>query len=309
MRKLQADVTLLLLAATLLGVRSPQAGEPPGQARAIRFPVYEAVPHLDAYATRKAYQAAVADHRFTMERVSYPSDNLTVLAYVYRPTVAPSRPLPVIVFSRGSWTWPEFHAQLLVMANRLARAGYVVVAPMYRGSGGAPGRDELGGADLDDLLNIGAVLKATPGVDAGRVYLYGESRGGMMVYQALRSGFRARAAAVFGGFTDLEGMLAASGGMEMAARIWPHELQSDRAALVERRSALRWPERITAPILIMHGTADRLCPPEQSLRMAEALQALGKPYELKMFHGEGHTLSGRARERDEDSVRWFQRFR
>ena len=42
--------------------------------------------------------------------------------------------------------------------------------------------------------------------------------------------------------------------------------------------------------------------------MTEALQAAGKAYELKIFHGEGHVLSGRAAERDQDAVRWFQRF-
>ena len=65
---------------------------------------------------------------------------------------APGGRLPVIVFNRGRWTWESFHPQLLVMAHRLAEAGDVVVAPMYRGSGGAPGQDEMGGAELDDLL-------------------------------------------------------------------------------------------------------------------------------------------------------------
>jgi dipeptidyl aminopeptidase/acylaminoacyl peptidase len=273
----------------------------------LTFPPQESVPGLAPYGSREAYAAAAADRRFVMEQIRYPSDGLTVLAYVYR-SATPAGRLPVIVFNRGSWTWESFHPQLLVMAHRLAEAGYVVVAPMYRGSGGTPGRDEMGGAELDDLLNLRPVLATLPGVDPARVYLYGESRGGMMVYQALRSGFPARAAAVFGAFTDLEGMLAAPKGMEMARKIWPQELEKDRAGLVERRSALRWPERISAPVLIMHGGADRSCPPEQSLKMAEALQAAGKPYELKVFFGEGHVLSGRAEERDQDAVRWFHRF-
>ena len=296
---------LLLPLLLALPVRAVGPSAPAGQP--LTFPPYDSVPGLAPYGSREAYEAASADRRFVMEQIRYPSDGLTVLAYVYRP-VTPSGRLPVIVFNRGSWTWESFHPQLLVMAHRLAGAGYVVVAPMYRGSGGAPGRDEMGGAELDDLLNLRPVLATLPGVDAGRVYLYGESRGGMMVYQALRSGFPAKAAAVFGAFTDLEGMLAAPKGMEMARKIWPQELEKDRAGLVDRRSALRWPERISAPVLIMHGGADRSCPPEQSLKLAEALQAAGKPYELKVFFGEGHVLSGRAEERDQDAVRWFRRF-
>jgi dienelactone hydrolase len=74
-----------------------------------------------------------------MEQIRYPSDGLTVLAYVYR-AVASSGRLPVVVFNRGSWTWDSFHAQLLVMAHRLAEAGYVVVRPCGRAG---PGRGPL----------------------------------------------------------------------------------------------------------------------------------------------------------------------
>ena len=72
---------------------------------------------------------------------------------------------------------------------------------MYRGSEGAPGRDEMGGADLADLMNIRAVIASLPYADATNTFLYGESRGGMMVLQALRDGFEARAAATVGAFT------------------------------------------------------------------------------------------------------------
>ena len=214
----------LLAAAPLLGAEPSTA-----KGQALSFPPYDSVPGLAQYASREAYTTAAADRRFVMEQIRYPSDGLTVLAYVYRP-VASSGRLPVVVFNRGSWTWESFHPQLLVMAHRLAEAGYVVVAPMYRGSGGAPARDEMGGAELDDLLNLRPVLATFPGVNPARVYLYGESRGGMMVYQALWSGFPVRAAAVFGAFTDLEGMLAEPKGLEMARKIWPQELEKDRAA-------------------------------------------------------------------------------
>ena len=48
--------------------------------------------------------------------------------------------------------------ELLVPFHRLADAGFVIVAPMYRGSEGAPGRDEMGGADLADLMNVRPVI-------------------------------------------------------------------------------------------------------------------------------------------------------
>ena len=240
-----------------------------------------------------------------MERLRYQSDGLTVFAYVYGPRALPGK-LPIIVFNRGSWTWPNgFAGELLAMAHRLAERGYLVVAPMYRGSGGAAGRDEMGGSDLDDLLNLGPVLARLPSGDPSRVYLYGESRGGMMVYQALREGFHARAAAVVGAFTDLNRMLASPGGAQAGGQIWP-DLTSNRAAIVARRSAIEWPDKIMAPILIIHGAADREVSPTQSLDMTARLLAAKKPVQLVILDGEDHVISGDPAGRDNLVLDWFQ---
>lgn len=56
----------------------------------------------------------------------------------------------------------------------------------------------------------------------------------------------------------------------------------------------------------MHGGADRQVEVRHSLKMAEALSAAGKPYDLKVFSGENHGIEGRAAERDADVVRWFK---
>jgi dipeptidyl aminopeptidase/acylaminoacyl peptidase len=292
---------VLRLAAALTLAAISTAGR---TAEPVAFPRYQDVKHLDLYATEGEYRTAIADKDFILERMAYPSGDLEVYAYVYRPAT-PGRKLPVIIFNRGSWTWPSFHAELVTMANRLAHAGYLVVAPMYRGSGGAKGRDEMGGADLADLFNLLPAIRALPYCDPSRIYLYGESRGGMMTYQALRDGFPARAAAVVGAFTDLDAMLADPEWRGVGLTIWP-ELDRNRAAIVERRSAQRWPEKIGVPVLMIHGAKDKL-PVTQSLRMAEKMSALGKPYQLMVIEGEGHTISGRTADRDAWVVDWFRR--
>jgi dipeptidyl aminopeptidase/acylaminoacyl peptidase len=292
-------IVLALMSASAAGARQSASTEP------VAFPAYETVRGLRNYATPDEYAEAQADSRFVMERIAYPSDGLTVFAYVYRPRVSAGR-LPVVVFNRGSWTWPAFAAEMLVMARRLAERGYLVVAPMYRGSGGAPGRDEMGGADLDDLTNILPVIRRMPNADMDRLYLYGESRGGMMVYQALRDGFPARAAAVVGAFTDLEAMLANPQWAQAGAAIWP-DLSERRAEIVRRRSAVQWAERIRVPVLILHGGEDSLVSPDQSRRMAERLRAARRPFELRIVDGARHTLTERAAERDAWVSDWFSR--
>jgi len=68
----------------------------------------------------------------------------------------------VIVYNRGSFTRPSgFAGEMLVMANRYGQAGFIVVAPHYRGSNGWLGRDEMGGADLADLMNIAPRWRAS----------------------------------------------------------------------------------------------------------------------------------------------------
>lgn len=295
----------LLLA---LFVCSPAPGQ---NARAVQMsvvapPEFGQFPHASNYASEEEYREARADKRFAMKRLAYKSDGRTVYAYVYG-RESPTSQQPVIVFNRGSWTWPDgFAGELLTMAHRLAEGGYVVVAPMFRGSGGAGGVDEMGGADLDDLMNLEPLLAKLPGVAADQVYLYGESRGGMMVYQALRDGFHARAAAVVGGFTDLDDMLSIPKWAAAGAQIWP-DLASRREELVRRRSASLWPEKINSPILIIHGARDSQVPPRQSIKMADNLIALGKPVQLLIVDGEGHTIGGRAADRDAWVVDWFRR--
>jgi len=274
----------------------------------VAIPAYESIPRIRSYATPEEFKAALNDARFQLTRVSYESDGLTVFAYVYAPVKVQSK-LPVIVFNRGSFVRPQgFAGEMLVMAHRYAEAGFLVVAPHYRGSNGWAGRDELGGADLHDLMNLSPALKHIPGADTSRVFLAGESRGGAMVYMALRDGFPARAAAVWGAFTDLEPLTASGGTQARAASlVWP-DFEQHRDEIIRTRSALRWPQRIGAPVLIMHGGADQDIPLSQSQRLDAELTRLGKPHELIVFDGEQHVIGGRGAERDAAAVAWFRKF-
>lgn len=57
-----------------------------------------------------------------------------------------------------------------------------------------------------------------------------------------------------------------------------------------------------------NGGNDGDVSPSNAIQLAAALEKLGKPYELKVFYGEKHVLTGRAAERDEDAANWFRRF-
>jgi dipeptidyl aminopeptidase/acylaminoacyl peptidase len=261
-------------------------------------------------ATATELEETRTDPRFGLERLTYLSDGLKVVAYLYGPRTTPAARRPVIVYLRGGYLAATPVTTLLPQFRTYAEAGYTVLAPQLRESDGGEGRDEVGGADLGDVMVVPALLAEIPGTDREHVYLLGESRGGMMAYQALRDRFPAKAAAVYGGFTDLAALLEEHPQPYegLARHLWPDFAQR-RDEIVRRRSAVQWADKLDTPILILHGGSDRSVAPSHAQRLAERLKALGKPHELRIFEGDGHTLPDHAAERDRLVLAWFARHR
>src|SRR6185369_5227400 len=83
--------------------------------------------------------------------------------------------------------------------------GFVVIGSQYRGNDGGEGREEFGGAEVRDVLNLIPLAKSLDYVDMSNVFMFGESRGGMMSYLALAYNIPVGAAATIGGAVDLTG--------------------------------------------------------------------------------------------------------
>jgi dipeptidyl aminopeptidase/acylaminoacyl peptidase len=137
----------------------------------IELPPFEEIkdrPLIHLYAPQDDYTRARTDSRFVYERITYSSDGLEVVALLYQPKNNNS-PMPTIVFNRGSYLRNETAPEYLVSFNRFAQAGYAVLAPMYRGSEGAKGEDEMGGDDLNDLMRVAALADELPTVGPDRL--------------------------------------------------------------------------------------------------------------------------------------------
>lgn len=269
------------------------------------FPPYDTVKGLNVYADPAEYDAAVHDTGYVFEKLRTSSDELSIVTYLYRPAEVSGKKLPLIVFLRGSTTMGDQAPQLVTFFHRLASRGFVVLAPQYRGSDGGEGRDEVGGADLADVTSMLPLARSLGYVDDANVYLYGESRGGMMTYQAIRDRFPARAAVVFGAFTDLEVMNRPAHMQKVVEQLWP-DYATNRQAIVERRSAKYWPEKLDVPLLIMNGTADPQVDASQALNLALQLQALKKEYSLVLYANGNHVLTKDRLDRDERALLWFE---
>ena len=123
------------------------------------FPPYAELDKRLDTVTEAEYAETVAEKRFVLERLVYESGGLEVVAWAYRPAKA-TRPQPTIVFNRGSYLRNGFGFALAPSFRRFAEAGYAVIAPAYRESEGAGGVDEVGGADLADLMNVVPLAKS-----------------------------------------------------------------------------------------------------------------------------------------------------
>jgi dipeptidyl aminopeptidase/acylaminoacyl peptidase len=277
--------------------------------RVYRCPVWETAVKLtdvEKYSTNEEYVAACRSG-YVLEKVRYRSDGLAVIAYFYHPRKSEGKRRPVIVFNRGSYVRTDIAPELIPMFYRLAKAGFTVVAPMYRGSDGGEGRDEMGGADVNDLMNILPVLSQLESLDTENMFLYGESRGGMMVFQAIRDGFPARAASTLGAFTDLGELTSSRSGMKMAMTIWP-DFEERRNEIISRRSAIQWSERLGVPLLLMHGSRDRDVSPTQTLRLATQLAKIQREFSVIIFPGGDHILQKHRVEHDRAVVEFFRRY-
>jgi dipeptidyl aminopeptidase/acylaminoacyl peptidase len=135
----------------------------------------------------------------------------------------------------------------------------------------------------------------------------GLSRGAMMILQCLARGLPVRAAAVIGAPTDL---LTDPRRPEMTEHVYRPLIRGfdrDPDSCLRARSALCWPERITTPLLLIHGALDDRVELSESTRLAAELRRLRRPHRLLVVPGGDHGCNGFARERDRRIIAWFRR--
>jgi dipeptidyl aminopeptidase/acylaminoacyl peptidase len=242
------------------------------------------------------------------ERITYWSDGLRVVALLIRPSELGQHRYPLVVFNHGSTAargaLPE---RVVPWQARLVDRGYVVIAPQYRGGGGSEGRDEFGGADVHDVLNVFPMAATLGFVDMRNAFMHGHSRGGTMTYLALKAGAPVRAAVASAAVADFAARSAYTPWVrDSVDRVLMPDFDRREVEHYRERSAIHWPERLSVPLLIIHGTADDRVPPSSALELAAQLQRLGRRYELVMFAGGTHGLSAHRAELERRLVEWFR---
>lgn len=235
--------------------------------------------------------------------IAYRSDGLRIAGYILSPARV-DRKLPAMIYNRGgNRHFSAIGDRTLSFLEAFARSGYVVLASQYRGGPGSEGRDERGGADVNDVLNLVKLASSLDRVDGERLFMYGQSRGGMMTYIALRGRRDIRAAVVAAGVSDVRMSLRDRPDLRPLIR----RLSGVDERSLSERSAVDWADEIDVPLLLMHGDLDRKVSIEQSRTMAAKLKAAGKRVKLEVFPGENHGFTGSRDEVRRSAIAWFER--
>jgi dipeptidyl aminopeptidase/acylaminoacyl peptidase len=261
------------------------------------------LPSKDEYERRRAYTG------FECRRIKYLSNGLKVVGYIWKPTKTTGKKLPLIIYNRGGNR--EF-AKLMPWMHHgfydFVSNGFVVIGSQYRGNDGGEGHEEFGGADVHDVLNLIPLAKSLGYVDMSNVFMFGESRGGMMAYLALTNNMPVNAVATIGGAVDL-----ITGGKERSRMVTNYqELIPDFSKRSEEslreRSVIYWPEKINTPLLLIQGNADWRGNPSHTLTLAQKLQGLGKAYELIVYSGDNHGVAYNRDDAHRRIIEWFKRY-
>jgi len=333
MRKgiLYSLLPLISFLASASACEAAAAQEPDGKILSSKarspLPAYESLDDFGrGYFPRAAYEGARTQTQFDILDFTYASDGLHVPGLLIKPKEPGTRKWPAIIFNRGGngelgsirdngQPCKGMNTSCLDVADLylLAKAGFVVIASDYRYQGATVKRDEWGGVEVDDVVNLVPALKSLDFVDPERIYMLGLSRGGTMTYLAIKRGVPIKAAAVIGGVTDVKAWVDSRPEMNLVngnpfidgfRNIWPdfeHRAEEGYRA----RSAVYWADQIKVPVLILHSRTDRMVPVTQAIRMAEALQEKNKVFALHIYERDGHPLPQNRDDRNRIIIDWF----
>ncbi len=212
------------------------------------------------------------------------------------PDFDPSRTYPVIVdvyggphVQRVTRDWERMSDQFL------SRQGYIVFRLDNRGSSNRGKRFEdvihrrMGGPEVKDQLAGVDWLKAQPFVDAERIAIQGWSYGGYMTLMTMLQAPEGTFAAAVSGAAVTDWALYDTFYTERY--MGTPENNPDG---YERSSVFAHADRLTTPLLLIHGMADDNVTFDNTTRLMADFQKAGKMFEVMTYPGQRHGIRGEA---------------
>jgi dipeptidyl aminopeptidase/acylaminoacyl peptidase len=245
--------------------------------------------------------------QLSFDSLVYTSDNYKILAYVIKPKQGDK--LPCIIFNHGGnrnfgLLTPELMIRFL---SKLAGNGFIVIASTYRGNVKSEGKDEFGGDDVHDVLNLIEVLNEFPQADTSRIGMYGWSRGGLMTYIALTKTKRIKTAVIGGSPSNFFDLIKERPLFEekTLSQTIPNYYVNKENELF-KRSPVKWTEKLPKiPLLIIHGEKDDRVSVSHASNMSQKLSAYNIPHKLVIYEHGDHNIKANREEMLNLVIEWF----
>ena len=235
----------------------------------------------------------------TPEPIEFPtSDGEIAHAFFYPPhnpdwqAPASERP-PLLVKSHGGPTTATDSALNLSIQFWTSR-GFGVLDVNYRGSTGygRKYRDRLYGQwgviDVMDCISGAKFLAARGDVDQAKLAVTGGSAGGYTTLCGLTFHTEFAAGASYYGISDLVALATETHKFELHYTDWLIEPFRPDSKLYHDRSPINFVEKLSAPVIFLHGKDDPVVPINQAQKMYAALQRQSIPTCLLIFQDEKH---------------------
>ncbi|OGU77141.1 MAG: hypothetical protein A2V93_02225 [Ignavibacteria bacterium RBG_16_34_14] len=180
-------------------------------------------------------------------------------------------------------------------------------ASQYRGNAGSEGKEEFGGSDVDDILNLIPLADELLFADKEKWGIEGWSRGGMMTYLALLKNPNFKCGILVGAISNFKDYVETSDNRNSIYKKIIGEKDFEKK--LEKRTIINFADKLPKiPYLLMHGESDETVPASQTIEMAKRFDELNIPYRLVLFEEGDHYLKKHRKEVDEMRKMWFEKY-
>lgn len=227
--------------------------------------------------------------------VQYPSGELTVTGWLFVNPFSENDVEPGLIFNHGGVGGVSEGTRAL--CRRLAKEGYVVFAPSYRGEDDSEGEIEIAMGEVDDVVHAVHELRKHPGIQPDRFVMVGTSHGALI---SVKAAAREEMCGI------VRAIVPAYGVMDIYA--WYQHLldndfdvrdplslriygdgPDDRPQAFADRHALNVLDDLcpSTAIFLVQGAEDLIVPAQQARTMAAALAGRGRTGDRLEIYSEG----------------------